>query len=167
MSQLGLVHLIHQLLNLVRSHRHTAQHTHFQSDAQQEHTKPARTRHDTPPSAAQMPHKRSPSGDNCYASAATIGGARESRMAASETGWSSQRNALRRMIVTATAGHTSQSGTRTAMPNAEATPGRTPATMTTAMQRTATVLRVRRLTGRLFYRISPFGLAERVFTFNS
>ena len=64
-------------------------------------------------------------------------------MARRETGCSSHRNALRRTMAMATAGITSQSGTRIAVPRLVAMAGTNAAQTTSAIQRTATALRLR------------------------
>ena len=55
--RLRLIHLVHQILNLVRSHGHAAEHTHFQAETHDKHTKPARKGQDTLPIAARATYR--------------------------------------------------------------------------------------------------------------
>ena len=82
-----------------------------------------------------------------------MGGARNRTSERSATGWSSQRDARRRITLTATAGTTNHSGIRMAVTRLAAATGTNAANTTSPTQRTATALRDRGvlLTTRLFY----------------
>jgi hypothetical protein len=140
--QLRLVHLVHQFLDFIGAHRHAADHAHFQRHTHDEHTKPLDERHGIPHAWLTRPKGR-PSGDGSgYARPNVDGGARERTRERSATGCSSQHEAMRRMTTTATAGNTSHSGTRIALPRVVARAGTKPAKTTIAMQMTATARRV-------------------------
>jgi hypothetical protein len=141
--QFRLIHLVHQRLNLLRPHRHTAEDTELQCGTDENHTQPARKGHDTPSACDSAPHPRIGTRTVSWGYASVrAGGARLASTASSETGCSSHRNASRRTTVTTTAGSTSQSGTRTAAPRVDARAGTNAAKTTSAMQTTAIALRL-------------------------
>jgi hypothetical protein len=142
----GLIHLAHRSLNVLRTHRHAHQHTGLQCSANEQHTEPLHQRHDSPRSRQRGRTRTSVSAESrIYARAGSSGGARNNTSAVSATGCASQRDALRRITVMATAGTTSHSGVSVAWTRCAVAPGTTAANTRSAMQTTATAPRVRGL----------------------